>query len=72
LVNRGIACCLLGDAEAGQRALAAARAVFQAQRDVAGYALALTNEELCAREYQRGDLREILRLQDELRTHGLP
>jgi hypothetical protein len=72
LVNRGIACCLLGDAEAGQRALAAARAVFQAQRDVAGYALALANEELCAREYQRGDLREILRLQDELRTHGLP
>lgn len=72
LLNRGIACCLLGDAEAGQRSLATARAVFQAERDVAGYALALANEELCAREFQRGDLREILRLQDELRTHGLP
>lgn len=72
LVNRGIASCLLGDADAGQRDLLAARVLFTAERDVAGCALALANEELCAREFQRGDLREILRLQDELRTHGLP
>lgn len=72
LANLGIARLQLGQAVAGQQALVQARAAFVQQRDVAGCALVLANEELCARELQLGDLREVLRLQDDLRVHGMP
>lgn len=72
LANLGVAACLLGDPEAGQARLLQARAEFVRTSDPEGLADCLANEEACAVQFQRGDLREVLRLQEELRKHGLP
>lgn len=71
LANLGVAGCLLGDAEGGHARLLLAHAEFVRTGDAEGLADCLANEEACAVQFQRGDLREVLRLQEELRQRGL-
>jgi len=71
LANLGVAVCLLGDPEIGHGQLLQARAEFVRTGDPEGLADCLANEEACAVQFQRGDLREVLRLQETLRQRGL-
>jgi len=71
LANLGVASCLLGDPEIGHGQLLQARAEFVRTGDPEGLADCLANEEACAVQFQRGDLREVLRLQETLRQRGL-
>lgn len=71
LANLGVAACLLGDTEFGHGQLLRARAEFVRTGDPEGLGDCLANEEACATQFQRGDLREVLRLQETLRQRGL-